>query len=233
MPRAARNYPGYVATSEQSSGEPSRNDTKTSGEGGPPPEQTSTARRLRELASKPFRQKPGSPETQASRPAPGTKEIVNGLDHTELTLAICATVFEIGFTIIGYFLALRHSANLDVRRAAPSVLLAGMVGGAILALGTAFRRRALVGFACFIVGFEMISFSAEFGSFQLQGFVYIILGLWLIMRVMRKQKQDRQRPKLSKTVDARTVRRRSDGPPQPSKRYTPPRRARSVAAKKR
>jgi hypothetical protein len=67
----------------------------------------------------------------------------------------------------------------------------------------------------------------------LPGCLYIFFGGWLVMRVMRKQKQDRALRALTQSSASRPDRRLTGGPPKPSKRYTPPRRARTLATKKR
>jgi len=184
-------------------------------------------KRLREIASDLWRQKPGVREAKggAEQRALSAKEVVNGLERREQMLGAAAVALDLVITV-AVFLYWRHSSQLKFRHYAPEFLVAGLIGVAILALGTALKRRALLGFAAFMVGMELISFGIVYGI------LYLFLGGWLIVRVMRKQKQDQARGKFSGTVDTGAKQRRAPTGPKPSKRYTPPRRT-SAGARRR
>ena len=188
------------------------------------------SRSLRKLGSDLWRQKPGPRAPRSTQTAtPPSKQVVDGLSHQEWILGIVATVLDVAVTVFGYF-ADERSHVLVYHREATSLLLAGLVGGGLMALGTLMRRRALLGFASFIVGMEMISFAG------VQGILFLAFGGWLIVRVMRKQKQDQAAGRSIATVDP--ARRRGPGTstpkaPSASKRYTPPRGARAASGRRR
>lgn len=192
----------------------------------PPPRRSLTA-----VASELWHQKPGA-RTKEPKPLPAnTAEIVNGLDPREVRFGLILAVLDLALTLIVYFYW-RHSHTVRVRNYAPDFLVAGLIGSAMLAGGIGFRRRALLGFAAFLVGMEMISFGLIYGI------LYLFFGGWLIVRVMRKQKQDQAAGRYTGTVDTgpRGSRAsRGSGIPSASKRYTPPRRAagRSAASARR
>lgn len=184
-------------------------------------------KRLVEIVSELWRQKPGTraPKRGTSDRALSAKEVVNGLDRKELLVGTALTVLDLALTVIVFFYW-RHSANVKARHYAPDFLIAGLVGAGILAFGAALRRRALLGFAAFIVGMELISFGLVYGI------LYLFFGGWLIVRVMRKQRQDQARGKYTGTVDTGPKPRRAPSQPSASKRYTPPRRAKTAAKKR-
>ncbi|MHB1599371.1 MAG: hypothetical protein ACYCXY_10930 [Acidimicrobiales bacterium] len=186
---------------------------------------------LREIAGDLWRPRFGTRrEPGAGQRVPTTKDVVNGLARNELAIGTALLLAELAITIADY-LVWHHSHDLKLRQLAPDALVAGLVGTAIMALGVALHRRALLGFAAFIVGMESISFGNVFGL------IYLFFGGWLIMRVMRKQRQDKALGLAASSADPRRTTRsaRSTRPvpsgPKPSKRYTPPRR--SAAARKR
>lgn len=187
-------------------------------------------RRLLDIVSGLWHQKPGvRGSKQMAAPPPNAKEVVDGLSRQELVLGLAATLFDVAITVAGYF-ADHHSHVLVYRREASSLLLAGLVGGALMGLGTLMRRRALLGFASFIVGMEMISFAG------VQGVLYLAFGGWLIVRVMRKQKQDHAAGRPTDTIDPSRRRGAGTAPgsaPSASKRYTPPRNARAASGRRR
>lgn len=197
-------------------------------------ETTSTYRQpknLRQIARDLWRQKPGVRESKADsgpvQRALSAKEVVNGLDRRELLLGTALMVIDLALTLIVYFYW-RHSTDVKAHQYAPDFLIAGLVGVGIMAFGAALKRRALLGFAAFIVGMELISFGLVYGI------LYLFFGGWLVVRVMRKQRQDQARGKYTGTIDAgaRSRRGASTGAPSASKRYTPPRRVKTTAKKR-
>jgi hypothetical protein len=152
-----------------------------------------------------------------------TKEVVNGLDRRERTYGAVLMVLDLALTI-GLFLSWRHDKNVKLLHAAPDVLIVGLIGVACIALGVGLARRALLGFASFIVGMAFISFGL------IEGMVYLFFGGWLITRVMRKQRQDSPRARAARPAAGRTTK-KAPAPRTPvaSKRYTPPRRTKTTA----
>ena len=169
------------------------------------------------------RQNRGATGVKAAAASPRTaKEVVDGLDQWELRLAIAAAVVQAALTPVLYFYWRTHG-DVAVRNAAADFLITGIVSTVIIALGVVFKRRALVGFAAFMTGMAWLTYGNLFLAV-----VYLFFGGWLIMRVMRKQKQDRAAGKVPASRSGRAAAAKPPtGRPAPkaSKRYTPPRRA--------
>jgi hypothetical protein len=152
-----------------------------------------------------------------------TAEIVTGLDPRERIFGAAGTVIAGGLAALGYF-AQRASTVKTTREAAGTFLITMLIAAVLLALGTLMRRRALLGFAAFLVGLEQLSYKFLPGAM-----IFFAFGGWLIYRVMQKNKQDRangiapRRPGAKRepipSEDARPIR-----APKASKRYTPPKR---------
>ena len=154
------------------------------------------------------------------------REIVNGLDERERRFSAAGVVLAIGLVIAGY-LTDRHSSVLKVRTAATTLLVAGAIIIVIMIFGVIFRRRALVGFSNFMVGFELIT------AGNILGVAFLGFGGWLLVRALKRQRQDqatRRPPPGSKA--SKTASPTPSGPPKASKRYTPPRRP-GAAARRR
>jgi hypothetical protein len=184
---------------------------------GPPT--TKPRRSAKEIAVELWHQKPGARAQQKPSAPIITKEIVNGLDRREITIGASLAGLDLLFAVLGYF-GYRHANTATLRADAWPFFGASVVGAAILALGVVLRRRALLGFACFLVGLEFMSYHFVYGALLFLG-----VGGWLIFRVTQKQKQDRAAGRPSSSIDTRPTARTSG--PKPSKRYTPPRRASS------
>ena len=124
-----------------------------------------------------------------------------------------AAILELAIAVV-FYLAARHSANIKTRHDAPVYLVAFLVGFVLLSLGTLLRRRALLGFGSFLVGLEILTYASP-----VLGLVFLGFGFWLILRVMRKQRAERESaaPVAPRQTNATTR------PPAASKRYTPPR----------
>ncbi len=191
--------------------------------------------RLKQTAYELWHQKPGVREKALKKDAElalSAKQLVDGLSKQEMTFAMAATILELAFTIIGWHVD-QNSKQEIYRRVADSLLIAGLVATGILALGTFFKRRALLGFGAFLTGMELISFG------NILGIVYLFFGGWLIVRAMRKQRLDRALGKPDMPIDKGFSRRSSSkrgtaqtvsySTPKPSKRYTPPRKIRKTA----
>ena len=203
-----------------------------------PPEQADVAeepthfkpRSLVEIVRDLWHQKPGPREPKEPTPLPAnSKEIVNGLERREIIFGAILSAIAAVLAVAVYFVA-RGSANTTIRHDAATYLIAGLVGCAILVGGVVFRRRALLGFASFLVGMEMLSTGFLYGAV-----LYLFFGGWLIFRVMKKQRQDQAAGRFSGTVDTGPKSRgnQTTKVPAASKRYTPPRRAATRAAASR
>jgi len=183
---------------------------------------------------------PSSTSATATTPTPSTKEIINGLDVRELRYGAILLVVDLAVTIATY-VVWHHSKTASYRRDAPDLLLFGLVGVALLALGAGFRRRALLGFAAFIVGLELLAFGLIYGV------IYLFYGGWLITRSARKQRLANAASRGASGASSRSSAskgRSGSGssrsgttttaahPPSASKRYTPPRRTASSAKKR-
>ena len=152
-----------------------------------------------------------------------TGEIVSGLDQRERIFGAAATVIAGGLAALGYF-AQRASTIKTTREAAGTFLITMLIAAVLLLIGTAMRRRALLGFAAFLVGLEQLSYKFLPGAV-----IFFAFGGWLVYRVMQKNKQDREngvvprrggrRPAATPPTDSRPTR-----APKASKRYTPPKR---------
>ncbi len=173
-----------------------------------------------------WHQKPGVREKSLQKDMENlsTKQVVEGLSLQEMTFGLAAVILELAFTIIGWHVD-RTSKQELYRRVADSLLIAGLVSTGILGLGLLVRRRALLGFGAFLTGMELISFG------NVIGVVYLFFGGWLIVRAMRKQRQDKLLGNEAATIDRPFGRNKKTDyqdftykPPKPSKRYTPPRR---------
>lgn len=203
----------------------------SSSEARPPDERRTLKQRALELWHRPSRQR-----LQGQRfDAADAKAIVDGLSRQELMLGAAGAALDVAFTLVAYF-ADRHSSTLVYREAASFVLLAGLVTSALMGLGAALRRRALLSFASFLAGMAMLSFAG------VEGILYLGFGGWLIFRVMRKQRQDRatgmamgstsatRRPKPATKATPSAA---PSAPASASKRYTPPRRSKAASTRRR
>ena len=187
----------------------------------------STTRSLRMIAQQ-F--SGGGRQTTDGRPA--TKEIVNGLDHREYLYGWIATGFAAVTGVVAYF-AERHAPNLTERNDAFVNLIAVLIAVAGMTAGTAFRRRALLGFGSFLAG--LILLSSHAGAL---GVVWLGFGFWLIMRVLQRQRQERDAARATRSSSSAkrsgTSSRAASTPVvKASKRYTPPRRTRSASSRRR
>jgi hypothetical protein len=185
-------------------------------------EPPATKRSLKEMANDLWYQKPGPREKQSAPRS--NKEIVNGLDEREYRYGLVASALALVTGLIAEY-HLHSSQNLKDRNDSIVFFVSFLVGWACMLGGTLTRRRALLGFAAFLVGLEMISYLGGF-----IGIIWLGFGFWLISRVMRKQRQDRDEQKAA--AKARPKSRTSSGTVKASKRYTPP-RARSSSGKRR
>lgn len=164
-------------------------------------------------------QRIGKALTRPPRPTAtdATAKAVNELDERERKWSLAGIVLGAGLVISGYLID-RHSSVERVRAASSTLFIAGIVVLVIMGLGIAFRRRAMVGFASFMVGFALITGGNIFGV------LFLGFGGWLLVRALR-----RQRPGAKPEATTATKRKpppKPSGPPKPSKRYTPPRRSR-------
>ncbi len=147
-----------------------------------------------------------------------TAKAVNELDERERKWSMAGVVLATGLVISGYLID-RHSSVERVRAASSTLLIAGIVVLVIMAAGIAFRRRAMVGFASFMVGFALITGGNIFGV------LFLGFGGWLLVRALRRQRGEAKQP-ASAAVTKKKAPPKPAGPPKPSKRYTPPRRSR-------
>ena len=143
---------------------------------------------------------------------------MNGLDSREVAVGISLAVFDLLITVLGYRTDL-HSASKSVHQGATQFLVAGLVGTIVIVVGVLVKRRALLGFACFMSGLEFQTYHLTIGAV-----LYLGAGGWLIFRVTQKQKQDRLVTRTSATRSAKATGKAPAGRPKASKRYTPPRK---------
>jgi hypothetical protein len=146
-----------------------------------------------------------------------TAKAVNELDDRERKYSLAGIVLGTGLVISGYLID-RHSHVERVRTASSTLLIAGVVVLVVMALGVVFRRRAMVGFASFMVGFALITGGNIFGV------LFLLFGGWLLVRALRRQKSTTKPD--STTPAKRKPPPKPAGPPKASKRYTPPRGSR-------
>ncbi|MCU1489500.1 MAG: hypothetical protein JWM85_905 [Acidimicrobiaceae bacterium] len=181
---------------------------------------------MRAAATELWHQKPGARSARQKPLPPGTKEIVNGLERREILIGAILCAIDFALSLIAYVYA--HNSHVaKTHNIAPTLLIAGLIGTALILVGLLFRRRALLGFASFLVGMELLT-----SGLLPEAVVYIFFGGWLIFRVMRKQKQDQAAGTFTGTVDTGPRPRPLTAPTAPtaSKRYTPPRRSAGRAA---
>jgi hypothetical protein len=194
------------------------------GQGEAPFQPVPTRKALKSVASNLLRPAP-RPAPASSLSAKETKQIVNGIDRRERIIAVGLTVLNL-YLIIFWRNHLHVSAKASDRAAANTFLEVGLVVVALTIVGIVAKRRALLGFACFLSGLVFLQYKLGVEFAANAGF-----GGWLILRAQKVQKlqrggQGRVQPKRaaprSKAQPTQTVR-----TPTPSKRYTPPKRTRS------
>jgi hypothetical protein len=157
------------------------------------------------------------PRPRPSAAGDATAKAVNELDERERKWSMAGVVLGTGLVISGYLID-RHSSVERVRQASNTLLIAGIVVLVIMALGIVFRRRAMVGFASFMVGFALITGGNVFGV------LFLGYGGWLLVRALRRQRTQTKPESTPSTK--RKAPPKPTGPPKPSKRYTPPRSSR-------
>ena len=181
-------------------------------------------RRLGEIATDLWYQKPGSRPPRAPNPRGDVKEIVDGLDRTEIILGTTAVAFAVALALIGYFYS-RHSTTKSIHDAANFLLVSNLVFAGILAFGLVIRRRALLGFGSFFFGLEL-AFSLKALPY---GLPFIAFGGWLIVRANKKQQITRGAADPGSLRNSRSSKNTTSAKlPKASKRYTPPRRAKGA-----
>ncbi len=177
------------------------------------------SRHLPRLLRTPHIARSPAPTTPRAEQPPRTRQqIVNGLDRREVILGIILTSLGVFIALVGYhFYSVSKTATIHAN--ASAFLVSALVGSLLVGLGTAVRRRALLGFACFLTGLALLNYKFVPGAF-----VYLGVGGWLIMRVSQKQRLDRAtRPARSRTTERASAKGAGPaGPPRASKRYTPP-----------
>jgi hypothetical protein len=152
------------------------------------------------------------------------KEIVDGLDRTETILGTMAVAFAVILALIGYFYS-RHSTTKSIHDAANFLLISNLVFAGILAFGLVIRRRALLGFGSFFFGLEL-AFSLKALPY---GLPFIAFGGWLIIRANKKQQLTRGAADPGSLRSGRSSSKATTAKlPKASKRYTPPRRAKTA-----
>jgi len=185
---------------------------------------TKQRRSVTKIASDLWHQSPGPRAPRPVRVPANTKEIVDGLDRTEITIGVAAVAFAVILGLLGYFYS-RASHTKTIHDAATFLLISNLVFAGILAFGIVIRRRALLGFGSFFFGLEL-AFSLKALPY---GIPFIAFGAWLIVRANRKQKLTRSALDAGSSRSARA--KSSSGAsknPKASKRYTPPRPTRGA-----
>jgi hypothetical protein len=165
--------------------------------------------------------------TQTTSPPPGssraTKALVNGLQRQERIIGAALGLLNLYLVIIWHN-HLSVSKTASDRSEATTFLLIGLVVVVIVGIGLLLRRRALLGFACFLAGLVFLQYKLTLEFVFNAGF-----GGWLIVRAQQYQKA--QRANRAPSTSASRGKDRSATaalrPPTASKRYTPPKRART------
>ncbi len=183
----------------------------------PPAAEHTPSRSVREIASELWHQQPG---TRKEKPIPpeSIRTIVNGLDRREITIAVVLTVLNL-YLVLAWAHHLHVSPTKAMRDDATAYLETGLIATGIVVVGTVLRRRALLGFACFLAALDFLHY-----DLFLQFLLNVLLGAWLLWRAQQAQKV--HRGALEDPVRLRKGRPALSGP-SPSKRYTPPKRART------
>jgi hypothetical protein len=169
----------------------------------------------------------GMPDEPSGEPAPlDTAKLIKTLTDKERALALGAGVLSMAAFLAVYLPVLHHRAPKGM---APysTWLAVGLALGLALVVASLSRRRALVAFASFFVGFAFLE-----SPLRIAGLCYLGLSGFLLMRVSKYQRAEaarrgaeaaaRRRERRAGQADTRSQERR---PPAPSKRYTPPRGA--------
>ena len=183
-----------------------------------------TRKALKSLASSLLRPAP-RPAPPAALSPTQAKHAVNSLDRRERMIAIGLSLLNL-YLVIFWHNHLHASASSTDRAAATPFLAVGLVVIVLTGVGIAVKRRALVGFACFLAGLVFLQYKLDVEFAFNAGF-----GTWLILRAQKAQKlqrggRTRATPNKSSTRTAATTTPVAQ-PPTASKRYTPPKRARS------
>ncbi|MGH9303625.1 MAG: hypothetical protein ACRDZ5_04325 [Acidimicrobiales bacterium] len=130
-----------------------------------------------------------------ARPAFGTEEervAVTYIDRRERFLGFFLGAVVIVFTIVvyshshAYVNPKRLHYAAQVRHAAPELLAAGLVLGAIVLGATASRRRAALGFGLLLAGIGLLQIVGVIAL------VYLGVGIWMVFRSMKRSKGARE-----------------------------------------
>ncbi|HWD55088.1 MAG TPA: hypothetical protein VG346_08185 [Acidimicrobiales bacterium] len=174
-------------------------------------------------------------------PAERRKEVMRSLDPQEAKFSFAAFVLAaIGGIAVPVYELLHHTVTKAGKASvsdAPDALLLGGVVLVLCVMGFVAlwkRKKTFVAFVLFFIGFAATVF------FGLVGFVFILLGGWLMLRSWRinkygttnskmiaKEAANRPRGKAARTAAAPKSTGRTSSPPgarkppTPSKRYTP------------
>lgn len=199
----------------------------------------------------------GARSRSKAQPASGTDadaKAVNFLDKREQMIAGVLAGFQVLLGIVFYF-ELRHfvvkpsnkkpklsvaKAHLDTindHHLAPELLIVNVILGLATAGGVLSKRRSLVGFTLLLGGFGLLAYGGG-----IVGIIYVVVGLWLIFRSLRRSPSARtagattRAPRARGQAGAQPVTDRDvlttgakataaavHGPTPASKRYTPPR----------
>jgi hypothetical protein len=144
---------------------------------------------------------------------------VNGLDRREITIGIVLLLLNL-YLVITWSHHLNVSPSKSLRADAPTFLDTGLIATLIVMLGVIIRRRALLGFACFLAAFVFLHY-----DLGVQFIFNLAFGGWLLIRAQRLQRQ--LRGPIDKPIRAQGARKPTPTlTPTPSKRYTPPKRSR-------
>jgi hypothetical protein len=184
----------------------------------------SSASRTRAFLRRPVSWLPKAPPRGADAGSATHRTGGTGLDDREYRYSVAATVLALGLVTAGYIVN-RRSTELKIRSDAITLLVAGLVLVAIMLGGVIFRRGSMIGIASFMMGFELITAEDVFGV------VFLIFGGWLLIRNVRRQRAEQvAHPRPAR--EAKRTPTKANGPPKPSKRYTPPRRSRTSARRR-
>lgn len=153
----------------------------------PPPGISSGLRRISQWRPPPRRlplDKTGKPLSE--------KQIVDGLDKRERLISGVAACLALATAVVlAIALSIEHVKKVKGQATVDKgtvliVIVALVIPAVVMFVGVIIKRRALVGFTSFLIGFELLQVVGIFS------FAYFILGGWLLLRAYRLSKQRRE-----------------------------------------
>jgi hypothetical protein len=153
----------------------------------PPPRISSTLRRLSQWRPPPPRRP--LPQDKSGRVL-SEKQIVDGLDSRERLISSIAAILALALAVaLAVAVSTDHVKKVKGQATAETALIVCgvlILPAAVMLVGVFIKRRALVGFTSFLLGFELYTFV---GILSLP---YFVVGGWLLLRAYRLSKLRRE-----------------------------------------